>query len=165
MTLLVISGGMRTSVANETVCSQDEKSVDIVQEFRERTSSDPLQQNPTVKKQTLSRMTSLPVGGEHGLGLSSQHDLEPKRSPDVSQRSTGHTLHKRTEVVEEEDYDLVEPRGNMYDMEERQTESETTSVSSRESSLLPGQRNLLYTDSEDNRSVSNRSNMGDSGFC
>ncbi|XP_053380721.1 hamartin-like isoform X2 [Mercenaria mercenaria] len=158
-----LKGGVRTSVAMDAATSQDDKGGDSVQEFRERTSSDPLQQSPTLKKKTLTRMTSLPVGGGLGLGLSSASDLHTQRSPNINQ---GSQAPKQTVVVEEEDYELIDPRGNVDDFDERHTGSETTSVSSRDSNLFPGQRNLLFTDSEDNRSASNRSsNMGDSGVC
>lgn len=158
--------GMRSSVTMDTTSSQVDRSTDSALEFRERTSSDPLQQSPTLKKKNLTRMKSLPVSGDLGLGHSSASNHDPSRSSNTSQRPAGHSLPKQAVVTEEEDYEVVEARGNVYDFEERLQGSETASLSSRESNLFPSQRNLLYTDSEDNRSASVRSNnMGDSGFC
>ena len=164
----MFSGGLHPAVTTEIVTSQDDKAGDSIQEFRERTSSDPLQQSPSLKKKTLTRMTSLPGSSDLGLGLSSaSSDLHPQRSPNASQRSLGadNNFPPEQTVLEEEDYDLIESGANVGDMDDHHTVSDTMSLSSRDSNQFPGQRNLLYTDSEDNRSASNRSsNMGDSGF-
>jgi hypothetical protein len=159
----LVSGGQRPAVTTDTVTSHDDKGGDSIQEFRERTSSDPLQQSPVLRKKTLTRMKSLPVSSDLGLGSSStSSDTTAQRSPSASQRSFGANSHfplKQTALVEE-DYDLIESGS----MDDRHTVSDATSVSSRDSNLFPGQRNLMYSDSEDNRTASNRSsNLGDSG--
>lgn len=147
----------------DAVATQDDRNGDGVQEFRDRTSSDPLQ-SPTIKKKSLTRMTSLPASSD--LGVSPASDLHPQRSTGGSQRSTGaNSQFPPKQTVIEEDYELIEQQDSVYDLDRRRAGSETLSVSSRDSSVFPGQRNLLYTDSEDNRSASNvSSNMGDSGF-
>lgn len=142
-------GSLRT---NTKPASLESSLNEATQEFRERTNSDPLSKKPSLKKKTLSRMTSLPVSPES--------DVPPNLDPQRSQApGTGNQGLKQAAppviVVEEEQEGAADG-----------DRSDSLSMSSRGSSMYAGPQNLLYTDSEDNRSVSNRSsNMGDSGFC
>ena len=143
---------------------------DLQPQTRERTNSDPLRQR---NRQHLPRMGSEPTGSssqtsghsQDPLGASGTHD---SRSYD---QSAGHQRSKVPETPQTDsadDVDIVESgdfvvaslvsRGadDKHDIE---------SVSSRGSVLQPSGANLLYTDSEDNRSISNRSGtLGDSGY-
>lgn len=133
-------------------------------EFRERTNSDPLQQKPSLRKKGLTRMISLPVSPDSDSIV--QPDLDPQRSlgTDMMLSAAGMKIPFPGIRIDEDQESFQESEGEIQRSGEDR--SETTSVASRDSSLYPAHQNLLYTDSEDNRSVSNRSgNIGDSGFC
>ena len=103
-------------------------------------------------------MISLPVSPEPGThSIMDQSKLWSPLPTDGASGVAGRVSEQPVILVEEE---------SVGDSESELQRGDTVSMSSRDSSVYAGPQNLLYTDSEDNRSASNRSShMGDSGIC
>ena len=150
---------------------------DLHPQSRERTNSDPLRQR---HKQQFLRMGSEPLSSsktcghsQDPLGASGSHDsrscdqcvghersrlAEDKKTTDKMPHEA--SLSDDVDIVESGDFVVanIVPR-------EADDKQDLESISSRGSVLQPSGASMLYTDSEDNRSMSNRSsNLGDSGY-
>ena len=167
---------------SDTVARKDSSnnhSDDLHPEVRDRTNSDPLKQK---RKSSLSRMTSEPLASSQpsGSSLFKEKDSRSVNGESRSQNQNRNNSSSRsqdavlrddktvTKVPHEPGFsdalDIVES-GDFVLTSIADAGPDTESLSSRSSVLHPSGASLLYTDSEDNRSISNRSsNLGDSGY-
>ncbi|XP_052789916.1 hamartin-like [Mya arenaria] len=108
------------------------------EQFRERTNSDPLRQQPSFPTKQLTRMASLPVSGEISIsGVQKNTGLDYSHSQ--SQRSASDKHGKfPLSMTEEEDFEII---SGAAARQQKTPDLDIGSVSSREASLLPGQRN------------------------
>ena len=149
---------------------------DLHPETRDRTNSDPLKQK---RKQSLTRMTSEPLSASQPSGSSLFKESRQVTGESRSQNQNNNERSRSKDEVLKDDktvtkvphepgfsdaLDIVES-GDFVIASVVGAGPDTESLSSRSSVLHPSGASLLYTDSEDNRSISNRSsNLGDSGY-
>lgn len=166
-----------TSHAPEVSSSREphgHHSNDLLPEGRERTNSDPLRQK---EKKQLMRMGSEPLDSaqtsrhsQDPSGLHKSFDLRSHEGSRRGERSTEGLIKdkvphepgfsEKLDIVESGDFVVASISSRDTDIDRQETESLSSS-----SILHPSGADLLYTDSEDSRSMSNRSsNFGDSGY-